>query len=482
MIVGLLKEMVLTYYYGATSVSDAYILSQEIPMFLMGIIGSTIYVSYVPIASRLASESKNKMNAFTKRVLIGILLISIILLLVNNLLVDYLIKLFAYDFSVESVLMTKNMLKITFFSGYFYLTVQVLIAYLRINNIFYTTQLSNIYPKLILIVTMILSSFYSIKLLPIGILLSVIVQFSVLIFYTRKFSLISEKVENLISDNVYKMMTNSLPLLVSGLIIQLNTVIDRTLSSSFGDGSISIITYAIRLTGFIITIFITPIVAVFFPTISKLIANNEKGELQNTIKKNILFSLYLVVPSAFGVVIFSNEIVSFVYGRGNFVEEDVIITALVLSTYSLTLITNVLTTILGNIFFSYNDTKTPMIIGFATVSLNIILSLILSKVYGFVGLPLATSISSILAVILHSIFIKKYLVFTEKSFMLIEFFKILFSSLVMSVFFLIVKYSMQVDVGLFGIPLGALLYFFTTLILKAFVFDELKSYLIKNKE
>ena len=39
MVFGLGKEMVMSFFYGASSITDAYVLAQEIPMFFMGIIG-----------------------------------------------------------------------------------------------------------------------------------------------------------------------------------------------------------------------------------------------------------------------------------------------------------------------------------------------------------------------------------------------------------------------------------------------------------
>ena len=356
------------------------------------------------------------------------------------------------------------MLRITFFSGYFYLIIQILIAYLRINNVFYVSQMSNIVPKIILIVTIILSTYGNIIYLPIGILLSVFIQFLMLIVFSSKFSLFSNKFDKLFSKNINVLFRNALPLLISGIFIQLNTVVDKSISSSFGEGSITILSYAAKLTGLVITIFLTPITAVFFPEISKLIAINRDNDLKGTINKNLLFSLYLVVPSAFGLIIFSSEIVSFIYGRGSLSTDSIMLTSLILSAYSFTLITNVITTIIGNIFFSYKDTRIPVIIGFVTIIINVVLSLFLSKIMGIVGLPLGTTISSLVSVFLHFKYIKKYVTFTGNSYLVKESLKIFISAIIMFILLILISQINYFDLGLLGIILGAFIYIVTTII------------------
>jgi len=474
MLFGFGKEIVLSYFYGASSITDAYILSQEIPMFLMGIIGSSIYTTYIPIASKLYNESINKLNSFTRNVFVFILIASFTILLLNNIFIDFFIRLFAYNFSDSSISLTKNMLRVTFFSGFFYFSVQIIVAYLRINNVFYVTQLSSILPKIVLIVTIILSKFYGIFFLPLGILLSIIVQFIILLFFSRKFLSFSETFSYSFNDNIRQLVINALPLLISGLFLQANTLVDVTLSTRFGEGSISIISYASRVNNLILTVFLTPIIAVFYPEISKLIAINNQIELTKTINKNIMFSLYLIVPSSIGILILSEDIIGLIYGRGNFTDQDILETSLVLSAYSFTLISNVFTTIIGNIFFSNKDTRTPLFIGGFTLLINVFLSFVLSNTYGLVGLPIATTVTSIVAVILYWVFAKKMNYFVESTDFFIEIFKIVISSISMAGVILGLRILVEADLWLLSIPLGAIVYFVSTIFLKTKLVSDFK--------
>jgi putative peptidoglycan lipid II flippase len=259
----------------------------------------------------------------------------------------------------------------------------------------------------------------------------------------------------------------------------MNSLVDISLSTQFGEGSISIISYASRVNSLIITVFLTPIIAVFYPEISKLIALKKQIDITKVINRNFIFSLYLILPSSIGLLILSESIIGLIYGRGIFTSQDIIKTSLVLSAYSLTLVTNVFTTILGNIFFANKDTRTPLFIGGCTLLINVFLSFLLSSTYGLVGLPIATTVSSILAVILYWRFAKKMNYFVESNDFFTELFKIVISSLIMGGVLLGSNSLFQTELGLISIPLGAIIYLVLTIIFKTKLINDLKIYNLK---
>ena len=63
--------------------------------------------------------------------------------------------------------------------------------------------------------------------------------------------------------------------------------------------------------------------------------------------------------------------------------------------------------IFSNYFFARNDTKTPFYLSVVSVILNILISVSFFNKIGFIIIPIATSISSWINVLLHFYFIKK---------------------------------------------------------------------------
>ena len=88
--------------------------------------------------------------------------------------------------------------------------------------------------------------------------------------------------------------------------------------------------------------------------------------------------------------------------------------------------------ILSNFFFARNNTTTPFYISTFIVLLNIILSVSFFNKLGFIIIPIATSISTWVGVIIYIYFlsIKNYLLL--KNYLPKSIFKIILSSILMS--------------------------------------------------
>ena len=75
-------------------------------------------------------------------------------------------------------------------------------------------------------------------------------------------------------------------------------------------------------------------------------------------------------------------------------------TASALSMYSIGLVAYGLRDIINKVFYSLQDTKTPMINGAIAMGLNIVLNIIFVKFMGHAGLALATSLSALICTFL----------------------------------------------------------------------------------
>ena len=87
--------------------------------------------------------------------------------------------------------------------------------------------------------------------------------------------------------------------------------------------------------------------------------------------------------------------------------------------------------ILSNFFFSRNDTKTPFYLSVISVLLNILISVTLFSRVGFVIIPIATSISSWMNVLMYYYYIKKKNLHTFDSKFIYKFPRIILSVVVM---------------------------------------------------
>ena len=96
---GFLKELFLAYYFGAGSVSDAYLISQTIPGTLFMMIGTGISTCYVPIYIQTRSEfGRKKSDEFTNNFITIIACLTLSLTLLIEIIPGLFVKVFAVGF------------------------------------------------------------------------------------------------------------------------------------------------------------------------------------------------------------------------------------------------------------------------------------------------------------------------------------------------------------------------------------------------
>ena len=140
--------------------------------------------------------------------------------------------------------------------------------------------------------------------------------------------------------------------------------------------------------------------------------------------------------------------------------------------------------IFSNFFFARNDTKTPFYLSVISVTLNIFISVSLFSRFGFVIIPIATSISSWINVFMHYYFIKERNLYSHDSKFIYKFPRIILSVVVMgaAIYLLLGFISDKFDyneswkfIYLFTIVIISLfIYFLTANFSGAFKFREIK--------
>lgn len=117
--------------------------------------------------------------------------------------------------------------------------------------------------------------------------------------------------------------------------------------------------------------------------------------------------LIITIPATVGLVVLAQPIVEVAFERGAFTANDTIMTTQALVFYSVGLVASSLWLLITRVYYSLQDTKTPMVNGALAVGLNIILNLILVRYMAHAGLAFATSIANTVATLLLFYGLKK---------------------------------------------------------------------------
>jgi putative peptidoglycan lipid II flippase len=430
-IFGFAKQLILAYYYGASSISDAYLISITIPNVIFGFIGAAIVAGFIPKYYHIFKKSEDEAESFTNNFYNILIVLTSIIVLVSLIFTKEIVQIFASGFN-DSILRKATLYtRISILSLYSIALYSLLKGYLQTKNLIVIASFAEIPSALILIVSIFLASLIGDIILPIGFLFASGVKFLIVLHFSKKSGL-KRKIKILeINEDIKDLGKLSIPMIIGISVNQVNTLVDRTIASQIVVGGISSLNYATSFTNIVEGIFIASIVTVIYPELSKRASENEFDKFKKTLKESVNMILFLVIPSTIGLAVLSNSIIRVVYGRGSFDEIAINLTSYSLFFYSIGLTGVGLRSLLLKAFYSIRDTNTPMINATVGVFMNILLNIILSKFYGIGGLALATSISATFTTILLFISLRKKIGPLGMKQISISFLKILFASLVM---------------------------------------------------
>ncbi|MDE0582760.1 murein biosynthesis integral membrane protein MurJ [Planococcus sp. A6] len=400
-VLGFSRDIFLSFFYGADGLTDAYLISTDIPTVFFAFIGMGIAASYIPVYTKIREERGDvAAERFTANVTNAVMLLSTVLVILLVVFPVPIVKLFAYGFEGETLRIAVLFTRIISLTLYFTALIFIFTSYLEVKDRFLPTVLSGLPLNVLLITTIVVSSKMDIMMLAIGTVIAVIVQFLYMVPAIRKSGYRHQMVLNLKDRDLKQMMMLAIPVIIGVSADQINILVDRTIASQLAEGGISALTYAHRIVFFVQAIFVLAVVKVMFPKISKLAVRKNIEELKGVVGKIITTVSLIVIPAAVGMMIFARQITELLFGRGAFEERAIAMTTGLLFFYALGLLGFGLREVLSKVFYSLEDSRTPMINAFGAMFLNVALNLVLSRVIGLNGLALATSIAAIVSTVL----------------------------------------------------------------------------------
>lgn len=490
-ILGFGRELVLTYTYGATSIADVYITSTSIPNVLFASVGTALATTFIPLFYEVdKTEGREKSIKFANNVFNMIIIISLVLAILGFIYAEILVKIFAINFTEDKLILAVEFTRIMIFGVIFIGLSQMMSSWLQINGKFNIPGMVGFPYNICIICSIIISIKGNIKAMAIGTLIGIISQFIFQLPFSVKCGYKYRPYINLKDEYIKKMVWLIVPVFIGVGVNQMNAVIDRSLASTLGDGIITVLNSASRLNGFVLGLFIATIATVIYPTLSELSTSNNSQKFEESVSKCINIVVLLIIPISIGAIVLAEPVVRIVFERGEFNSGATHMTSIALACYSIGMIGFGLREILSKVFYSLKDTKTPMVNGSLSMVINIILNLVLIKFLGYAGLALATSLSSIICIILLWISLKKKIGYFGQDKIIKTISKSFISSIIMGVVTLlmyklvsnllgagIIKEVMSLSIS---VGMGALVYIILAIVLEV---EEVKliNYRFKNK-
>jgi putative peptidoglycan lipid II flippase len=394
--------MVLSHFFGATPIADAFFVAFRIPNFFRRLFAEGAFSqAFVPVLAGYRNrESDLAMRDFVSIMSGNFGAIMMLMTLVGVLAAPFVVVVFAPGFrsDPQRLALTAEMLRITFpYLGFISLTAfagAVLNSFHRYAVPAFTPVWLN--------VTMIAFAVWAapafatpVMALAWGVFAAGLIQF---LFQAPALARIHMLIRPRIdfahpgARRVGRLMG---PAIFAGSVSQINALVDSMIASLLTPGSISWLYYSDRLLELPIGVIAVTIATVLLPNLSRLNATGDMQAFGRTVDWGVRTCLLFGIPAAAALYVLSLPLMATIFLHGAMTGLDVRMAALSLDAFAFGLLGFALVKVAAPTYFACHDTRTPFRIAVVAVVLNIVVSLALFRVMGHVGVAFATAISAI---------------------------------------------------------------------------------------
>jgi putative peptidoglycan lipid II flippase len=401
-ILGYLRDLTITYFFGISEVGAAFLVAFSLPNLFRRLLGEGALTSaMVPIlSSQCATHGK-----FATLRLFSYVIRRLAIILCFSLALAY-----GTISIAERIAGDKWALILSFASALLPYMVFICLsamcaATLNVLGRFFIASINQVWINISMILSLLiggvglhLSGISLARCLICGVLIGGIIQLaiSMLALVSLGWGRLSSGNPGPNSHDLGKSMGAIWRLFLPGVfgasIEQLNILITRAIAYGFAPLAVTSLYVAVRLTELPMGIFGAAIVTVFFPAMAKSIG----PDFSKSFGGCLMAMVWILLPSAVGLFFLRSEILCVLFQRGNFSADDVRAVAPIVTAYCGSMAFSGVGSLLIRGFHSRKDTKTPALVGAIALLTNASLALVLAKPFGPVGLAMAVATTAIL--------------------------------------------------------------------------------------
>jgi len=402
-ILGYIRDMLVAHVFGAGLMADAFYAAYRIPNLLRRLLGEgSLSASFIPVLSEyLNTRSKEETQELINIVFTALAIVLAVLMLLGIVFAPQIVHIIAYGFTSdpEKFALTVNLTRLMFPFLLFICLAALLLGIANTLSRFFIAavapaSLSVAEIVFVMGIAPLLTPDNQIKGLAISVIAGGLGQFLIQWPQIRNMGWHLKFKINFNHPGLKRIGLLMLPALIGLSVDQINAFVDTMLASSLEQGSITALYYSNRVMQLPLAIFGIAFSSVALPAMSKAVAEKNKPVLKETFNFAVRFIIFILVPSAIGLMVIGYPIIHVLFERGQFNRHATLLTNSAMFYYSLGLPAYAIAKVVASAFYSHQETRTPVKIAAMAMILNVILCLILMRYMGVGGLALASAVAS----------------------------------------------------------------------------------------
>jgi putative peptidoglycan lipid II flippase len=183
------------------------------------------------------------------------------------------------------------------------------------------------------------------------------------------------------------------PSVVAASSTQVNVLINSIFASRLGDGPTFWLAIAFRLMQLPLGIFGVALGTVTLPLLARMAAMGHHSAFRSELARGLRLAFLMTIPASVGLIVLAEPIISVLYQHGRFGAHETSEAAGALRFYAIGLAAYAALKVLVNAFYALDRRKTPMLVSFGAVALNLLLNWLFTwhLGWGHRGLALSTA-------------------------------------------------------------------------------------------
>ena len=406
-ILGLVRDQVLAFYFGAGDANDAFRVASRIPNLVRDLFAEgAMSAAFVPTFTRhLTLHGRDRAWQLASSVINALLIVTGVLVVAGIVFAEPLVRLYASDFAEipGKLELTIYLTRIVFPFLTMVAVAAALMGMLNSLGYFFIPALSPaMFNVAVIVMALVLIPIApSLGLQPITIVAiatlvgglgQLVIQWPPLIREGFRY----RPVLDVKDEGLHRVLLLMGPGTIGMAATQINVFVNTVLATGEGTGAVSWLDFAFRLMYLPIGLFGVSIATAAAPAISRMVAEQDFARIRSTLANALGLMLFLNVPASVGLIVLAQPIVAMIFERGEFTAADTAATAAALQLYAIGLVGYSIVRIISPTFYALQRSRVPVMVSAGSVLVNVALNLALVRVMGYRGLALGTSITAIL--------------------------------------------------------------------------------------
>jgi len=405
-ILGLAREQVMAYYFGAGDATDAFRVASRIPNLVRDLFAEgAMSAAFIPTFTRtLTLKGKAQSWHLANSVINALLIVTTTIVIVGIVFAGPLVHFYAPSFAQVpgKIELTIFLARIAFPFLTLVAVAAVMMGMLNSLNHFFIPALSpamfnvaGILMALTLIPLAPRLGVQPITIVAIATIVGGLGQLAIQVPPLRKEGFRYRPTLDVKDEALHRALILMGPGTIGMAATQINVFVNTQLATSQGTGAVSWLDYSFRLMYLPIGLFGVSVATAATPAISRLVAEQNYERIRSTLAGALGLMLFLNVPATIGLMVLARPIISVIFEHGHFTSSDTINTAAALQFYSIGLIGYSIVRIVSPTFYALGRSRIPVMVSAGSVLMNIGLNVTLVRFMGYRGLALGTSLTAL---------------------------------------------------------------------------------------